>query len=139
MLKNILYNLKGSPLLSVHTDATGFTAEISKDIKIEMEKRGEPFWQKTAFEKDTVYDFWATVVASKEFKREEDMIFQDTKGDENNPISNIKKPRVKMGKTIGMVQVGLSLKGINVRIENIIWTSVSITLLFLPAGFIFTY
>jgi len=141
-----IYTLKGKPL-SVHTDlsavtqagAKGFTAVISEDIKIELEERNEPFWQKTAFGKDTIYDFWSPVVASKEFKREEDMIFQDTKGDENNPISNIKEPQGKRGKTIGMVQMGLSLKGINARIKDIIWTSVSITILFLPAGFILTY
>ncbi|MBI5749626.1 MAG: GAF domain-containing protein [Nitrospinae bacterium] len=141
-----IYNLNGKPL-SVHTDVKGWTAGISEDIKRELGERNGPFWQKSVFDKDTIYDFWATVVASKEFKREEDMIFQDTKGDENNSTSNIKKPLVrqaydeqaKRGKTIGMVQMGFSLKGINARIKEIIWTSVSITVLFLPAAFILTY
>ena len=138
ILYTAVYNLKGSPLF-VHTNVKDWTAGISEGIKKEFVERNELFWHKIVFEKDTAYDFWAPVVASKEFKREEDIIFQDTKGDENDAASNIKEPQIKRDKTIGMVQVGLSLKGIHVRIENIIWTSISITLLFLPAGFIFTY
>ncbi len=129
VLYTAIYNIKGKPL-DVHTDVNGFTAEISEGIKKEIEERNGAFWHKTTFDKDTVYDFWAPVIAQNEFKQEE-LIMESVDVKESSAV--------KKGRIIGMVQMGFSLKGINARIKDIIWTSVSITILFLPAGFILAY
>lgn len=129
VLYTAIYNLKGKPL-DVHGDVKGFTAEIPEGIKREIEEKNGSLWQKTTFDKDTVYDFWAPVISAGEFKQEELVVESD----------DVKESSaVKKGRIIGMVQVGFSVKGINARTKDIIWTSVSITIFFLPAGFILTY
>lgn len=133
----VLYNLHGKPL-DVHTNEKTFAPHIAENIKKEIFEKRAPFWQKTMLDKDAIYEFWAPVLASEEFKKEEDIVIGfDVK---EPSIPELKPFRTgKKGKIIGVAQMGFYLKEINSHIKDIILVNVSITILSLLIGFIFIY
>lgn len=96
------------------------TEEIKKQIGLsDVAQAGKTqSWQ----DRGQIYEFWATVVLSGGFKGE-DIVTEET----------------KMEKTIGIVRLGISTKGVEFRVKNIIWTSISITIIFLVFSLILTY
>ncbi|MBI5874991.1 MAG: HAMP domain-containing protein, partial [Deltaproteobacteria bacterium] len=103
---------------------------ISDDIK--KQAMDGAFYRKTAFNNNTeVYEFWAPVIVSKEFKAEDVVI--------DTGIAEAAPSAAPADKTIGIVQIGFSLESINARINGIVRTSISLTLLFFPVCFILTY
>ncbi|MBI3755503.1 MAG: GAF domain-containing protein [Deltaproteobacteria bacterium] len=104
---------------------------ISDDIK--KQAMDGAFYRKTAFNNNNteVYEFWAPVMVSKEFKAEDVVI--------DTGIAEAAPSAAPADKTIGIVQIGFSLESINARINGIVRTSVSLTLFFFPVCFILTY
>lgn len=137
-----VYNLKEMPIYE-NVKGTGNIPDrnirgqvplISDDIK--KQAKDGAFYRKTAFDNNTdVYEFWSPVIVSKEFKAED--IVMDTGSAAGPGLSAV--PTEQAGKTIGMLQIGFSLEGINARINGIIRTSISLTLFFFPVCFILTY
>lgn len=114
-----------------------FIREASPAL-IEEAKKGTVIWQERVVNGAGVYELRAPVFVSKGYKAEEMVvdIGRESQGagePEGGAITSGK------GKLIGMVQVGLSLKKVEERIRDIIWTSISIMALSFPVGLLFTY
>ncbi|MBI3753121.1 MAG: GAF domain-containing protein [Deltaproteobacteria bacterium] len=118
-----IYNIKGKIIYEYVKGDRGRPRSMD-EIKERIDAENGTFWEKIIFNNNTIYEFWAPVIVSAALKGEE-MVVEGNKGGGGRPV--------------GVVQLGLSLKGIDASLRDIIWTSISITLIFLPVGFILTY
>ncbi len=119
-----VYSLNLKPIFNYSSKKGISVPPITEEIKKQIDLSAVAQAGKTQSWQDRgqIYEFWATVVLSGGFKGED-----------------IVKEETKMGKVIGIVRLGISTKGVDARVKNIIWTSISITIIFLVFSLILTY
>lgn len=136
-----VYNQEGKSLLfkkdDLHKDLSLQELEKSltkEHIKRKLNSTGGSSWLKVKAYKQTFYEFWAPVEASKELKKSPDiMLFFDS------PISDAEEMTTGDAREdtisttrMGIVRIGLSLAGIEASIRKTLFTSLSVAIIFLP-------
>ena len=116
-----VYSLNLKPIFNYSSKKGISVPPITEEIKKQIDLSAAAQAGKTQSWQDRghIYEFWATVVLSGGFKGE-DIVTEGTK-------------------VIGIVRLGISTKGVDARVKNIIWTSISITIIFLVFSLILTY
>ncbi|MDP2681815.1 MAG: ATP-binding protein [Deltaproteobacteria bacterium] len=116
-----VYSLNLKPIFNYSSKKGISVPPITEEIKKQIDLSAVAQAGKTQSWQDRghIYEFWATVVLSGGFKGE-DIVTEGTK-------------------VIGIVRLGISTKGVDARVKNIIWTSISITIIFLVFSLILTY
>lgn len=136
------YNMEGKTLtikLASSEHPLPFEKEddpLPVDVRKEIYRKSMPFWRELTVANDTIYEMWAPVKVSKVFRGEDIVMDMETEisGEEIELSGGIDQ-----GMIIGVVRVGLSLRGVETSLRNIVLTSISVAVLFLPLGFVFAY
>lgn len=136
------YNLEGKALIvKKKTTAVPLLLEeekerFSDEFKVSINGNMGPFHFEKDFGEEKIFEFWAPVVVSRAFDDEDILMDDDSGFGEADDMAGLDR---EISKTMGLVRVGFSLKEIETSLNNIVWMSISIVVLFIPIGFLFAY
>lgn len=136
----VIYNLKWE-VIAVRSSEKGVVPDITGELKERFDEKPLAFYQKTVYHGNELYEFWAPVLAAREFKGEDIIVGTSLLEPEQSlpAVSHGQDELKELKRQIGVVRVALSLNGIKSRRQQIIRNSIFITLLFLSAAFLVTY
>ncbi|MBE9503663.1 MAG: GAF domain-containing protein, partial [Proteobacteria bacterium] len=109
--------------------------DLTKDnLKRKLSSAGGSSWLKVKINKQTFYEFWAPVAASKNLEKSEDIMlyFDSPVSDTEEMTTDDAREDTTSLTAMGLVRIGLSLEGIEASIRKTLITSLSIATIFLP-------